>query len=201
VECEAAREAMLECEPPELEGRGDGPLAAHLGTCEACRRRAETLLAELRALDAALGAAAGRTAAAGVPASLERPAGSAPPAAGEAGPRRGLAAGMSGDGRWERGWRLAAPLAAAAAIGVLVLAWPHGRPAGPGGVTAGPTGRGPAAAAGGAGANSGRAAAPGEGATGGRLGVRVPDDRRVAVFQTRDPSVVVVWFFPKTNGG
>lgn len=189
MECEAAREAMLECEPSELGGGGDGPLAAHLGTCEACRRRARTLVVELRALDAALEAMSGRSADRTPEAALEHDV------------PRGMAAGMSGAGRWERGWRLAAPLAAAAAIAVLVLAWPSGRPPGPGGMTAGPTDRGPAAAAGGAGASSGPAAPAGEGATRGRLRVRVPDDRRVAVFQTRDPSVAVVWFFPKTNGG
>ncbi|HKK27794.1 MAG TPA: hypothetical protein VKB18_06910 [Gemmatimonadota bacterium] len=182
MECEAAREAMMECEPAELEGGGDGPLAAHLGTCEACRRRARTLAAELRALDAALEAMSGRSA--------DR----TPAAAREHDVPRGMAAGMAGAGRWERGWRLAAPVAVAAAIAVLVLAWPNGRPAGP-------VDRGPAAAAGGAEPGSGRAPAPGQSATRGRLRVRVPDDRRVAVFQTRDPSVAVVWFFPKTNGG
>lgn len=192
MECEAARQAMLECEPRELEARGDGPLAAHLEGCEACRRRARTIAAELRALDAALAAVAEGRAAAERSAGADAAAGTE--AAGwrssartDAGAPRGLAAGMSGSGPWERAWRLAAPLAAAAAIVGLVLAWPGSRPGGPAGP--GSTAAGPAAPASEA------------GASGGRLRVRVPDDRRVAVFQTRDPSVAVVWFFPKTNGG
>ena len=106
---------------------------------------------------------------------------------------RGLAAGVAGDARWQRLWRLSAPLAAAAAVAALVLAWPRG-----GGTEAEAPGPGaedrsltPAEVP----ATSGAAA------HGPELRVRVPADARVAVFQTRDPSVAVVWFFPAQNGG
>lgn len=170
MECEAAREAMLECEPAELEGVGNTALAAHLRSCAACRRRAGVLVAELRDLDRALATLA----------ATQTPA----PANGA----RGLAADVSGDARWQRLWRLAAPVAVAAALAVLVLAWPRGsstpRSGHPAAVAGSPVGPREAAAT-----------------RGPELRVRVPPDARVAVFQTRDPSVAVVWFFPAPNGG
>jgi hypothetical protein len=195
---------MLECEPAELEGRGDTALAAHLGTCAACRRRAGILVSELRALDSALAAlAAGSVREEAAEVSERR----LPAAAGgriptDAPGARGLAAGVSGSARWQRMWRLAAPLAAAAAVAALVLAWPGngsapGRRAERPAATAGVSTRSRAPDVGepmGTRAAAGAARAP-------ELRVRVPADARVAVFQTRDPSVAVVWFFPTENGG
>ncbi len=215
MECEAAREAMLECDPDALEGRGDSALAAHLRACPDCRRRAATLVAELRALDDALAALAGPMAEAGRSregAEMERPASARAPAergGGARGPEdgarvpRGLAAGVSGDARWQRLWRLTAPVAVAAALAVLVLAWPRGGGTGSGGGRPGRAARGPVADTGGRTAPA--AGLPGPAAARGRAGpelrVRVPADARVAVFQTRDPSVAVVWFFPTPKGG
>lgn len=188
MDCETARDAMLECGPAELEGRGDNALAAHLRSCEVCRRRAGILLAELGALDgalAALSAAPCRPAAepagrpSGVPSFCALPT--------DARGARGLAAGVSGNARWQRLWRLAAPVAVAAALAVLVLAWPRGAGPVPGADR-------PTAAAGSPAAATAASGRP-------ELRVRVPSDARVAVFQTRDPSVAVVWFFPVENGG
>lgn len=189
MECERARAAMLECEPQELEGIGETDLAAHLRACASCRRRAATLAADLRALGAALEAMAGGRGRAEADIPGVRDAGALAgvgESGGSGGDRvRGLAAGVAGDARWQRLWRLSAPLAAAAAVAALVLAWPGG-----GSAPGRRADRSPA-----------EVPASGGAAHGPELRVRVPADARVAVFQTRDPSVAVVWFFPAQNGG
>jgi hypothetical protein len=43
--CDRAREAILEADPSDLRGEGDGNLSLHLRECEACRRRAQAVLA------------------------------------------------------------------------------------------------------------------------------------------------------------
>jgi len=53
--CETTRALLLEADPVELAGEGDGPLAAHLRTCVDCRAVAGRLLAVERSLAAALG--------------------------------------------------------------------------------------------------------------------------------------------------
>jgi hypothetical protein len=53
--CSEIRDLLLEATPAELRGEGEGTLAAHLRSCEACRRRAELLLRADEALEAALG--------------------------------------------------------------------------------------------------------------------------------------------------
>lgn len=52
--CAPFREVMLEADPPELRGEGDGPLARHLRTCPSCARVAALLLEETAHLDAYL---------------------------------------------------------------------------------------------------------------------------------------------------
>jgi hypothetical protein len=178
VECDLAREAMLECEPEELEGLGGSPLAEHIRECDRCRRVGRVLLAELGALDAALDSTAAE-------------------AAEPAGPRAGV--------RRLR-WRVLLPLAAAAALALVVTRWPEPRPVGP---SAARVASGPSAAAGSArGAEARPATSPpgvGEPALDAafepRLRVSAPPGTRVMVFQTRDPSVAVVWFLSAPNGG
>ncbi|NJD20091.1 MAG: hypothetical protein FIA95_12520 [Gemmatimonadetes bacterium] len=53
--CSELRELLLEAEPGELRGEGEGPLASHLRSCDACRRHAELLLRADEAVDEALG--------------------------------------------------------------------------------------------------------------------------------------------------
>lgn len=55
--CVPFRERMLEADPEELRGEGDGPLARHLRACPACARVASVLLEETGRLDAFLAAA------------------------------------------------------------------------------------------------------------------------------------------------
>lgn len=56
IDCTAARERMLEADPLELEGIGDGDLATHVRSCDACRAAAHRIRAAERALGAALDA-------------------------------------------------------------------------------------------------------------------------------------------------
>ncbi len=100
MECTTARERLLEADPAELRGVGDGELAAHLAGCAGCRGRAAAILAGEAELDAALAGLAAEGAAR-LPA--ERPARVIPFR-----PRR-----------WAP-WALA-PLAAAAAAALLWL--------------------------------------------------------------------------------
>ncbi len=57
MNCEHARDALLEADRAELRGEGDAPLAAHVRTCKRCRRLAgrildaETALAETLAAE------------------------------------------------------------------------------------------------------------------------------------------------------
>jgi predicted anti-sigma-YlaC factor YlaD len=50
--CAEARDALLVADLAELEGRGDGPLAAHLTSCPACRALADRVVAATDALRA-----------------------------------------------------------------------------------------------------------------------------------------------------
>lgn len=149
MDCTAARERMLEADPAELRGDGDGPLAGHLRACAACRARAGLILAGQAELDAALWALA------------------SPSPGRKVIPLRPRA-----------GWRVrpgpaAASFAAlAAAVAGVMLARPHPRPAP--GVTADqiakllfPT---PPVA-------------------------RAEGGRNVAVLETSDPGVTVVWVY------
>lgn len=54
IECRDAEALLLEADGEELRGEGDGPLAAHLQRCEACRGIADRILTGERALDDAL---------------------------------------------------------------------------------------------------------------------------------------------------
>lgn len=52
--CEQMRTALLSADLEELRGEGDGELAAHLGTCAACRADAERILGGTIRLGAAV---------------------------------------------------------------------------------------------------------------------------------------------------
>ena len=52
--CIDAREAMLIAGPSELRGEGDTELAAHLGSCDVCRRLAAGLAGDARRLSVSI---------------------------------------------------------------------------------------------------------------------------------------------------
>lgn len=146
MNCETARERMLEADLSEL--RGEGELASHLQTCEGCRRRAQVILDQYAALRGA----------------LERQVPRLDPA----------------DPRWRtlspqrpawRRWQVLVPVALAASLAVLVVAR-RNQPSlplnPPVSVLA---------------------------ATGGGLDVQGPPGKTVAVFQTDNPNIVVIWSF------
>ncbi len=102
IDCRAALERLLEADPAELAGQGDGVLATHVRDCPRCAAVAARLLAGQDELSRALDALRPAT---GVDAALDALRA-----------RRRHSAWT----RWS--WRWAAPLAAAAAlVGVLVV--------------------------------------------------------------------------------
>ncbi|MGD2215340.1 MAG: hypothetical protein PVJ64_01235 [Gemmatimonadales bacterium] len=101
IDCKAALERLLEADPAELGGQGDSELAAHLKECERCTAVAARLLAGQQELAAELS---------------------------ELGPRTGVEEALSKArarsrqvARRRNAWRVAAPLAAAAAVAALLL--------------------------------------------------------------------------------
>lgn len=149
MECKSALELLLEAEPAELAGQGDSELAAHVRECERCGAVAARLLEGQEQLAGALA---------------------------ELGPRTDVEEALSivrarrGGIAWRRyGWRLAAPLAAAAVLAVLLLArLPDGRM--PGKMVQLPAPRIEPA-------------------------VEAPLAQNVMVFETRDRSAKVIWFY------
>lgn len=168
--CAPFRERMLEADPPELRGEGDGPLARHLRTCPACARAAAVLLAETARLDALLGERADVD----VPALLAR-AGVGPGAVPTSSPRAaaaapGTVAAPPARGRRFPSRRFWIPLAAAAALAALLLVY-------------GPGTRTPPA--------SMAAAQPAP-----TLPVVEPAaGQDAAIIRTDDPEITVVWLF------
>jgi hypothetical protein len=172
--CETIRERLLEAPPTALTGRGESAVARHVRSCAACRSVARRILDEIELLEASLEQLRPRMSEdEAVLLALDlagrQIAVEEPPAtrrAGSPGVRR----------RWMR-WA-PFPVAAAAAIAALVL-------------TAGPRGErleeaGPSARA----APELAAAASLD-----RLSVDIPEQGRVAVFETKNPSITVVWFY------
>lgn len=149
IECKTAFELLLGAEPAELAGQGDSELAAHVRECKRCGAVAARLLAGEAELAGALD---------------------------ELGPRTDVEEALSFVRArrrrigWRRGgWRVAAPLAAAAAVAVLLLVrLPDGRM--PGEMVLLPAPRIEPA-------------------------VEAPLAQNVMVFETRDRSAKVVWFY------
>jgi hypothetical protein len=186
MNCTDIREQFLEASATALAGHGESVVARHVRTCMACQALATRILDETEGLAADLGhlqprmseeeavrvaregrATVGGKAVAdrGLPTRRRRRSG----AVDSPDPRRGR-------------WWAPVPVAAAAAIAALVLT---AGPRGPGLEEIGP---------------SGPSAFPGseptvavESLAG--LSVEVPVQGRVAVFETSDPSVTVVWFY------
>lgn len=167
LSCRAARRLLLEADLPELRGEGEGPLCRHLDTCARCRAAADTILAAEEELDGALRSLGPR---------LDEDA------AVELARRQGPARRPEPARSW---WKVLVPVASAAALaGLLYLGSlePERRPHRP-------AARSPVPAA----------SAPGLDGPGDRtavqLAVEVPEESRVMIVETRDPSVTVVWFF------
>ena len=185
MNCQEARERLLECEPAELRGDVESPLSAHLRRCAECRAVSERLIAAQSELIAELEALA-------PPRSPTEAAELAMAAAGQAAPEASRLTADGRDGevdaapprRWRRG--VAASLAAAAVLAIALLRGPMAPapgidPASPAGAEdAVATGPGPATTA------------PPSRAT---VDVDVPAGERVGVFRTSDPEITVVWFF------
>ncbi|NIN72088.1 MAG: hypothetical protein GTO46_09260 [Gemmatimonadetes bacterium] len=149
IECKTALERLLEADPAELRGEGYSELADHLRECERCIAVAGRLLAGQQELAAELG---------------------------ELGPRAGVGAALSKArarsrqvARRRNAWRVAAPLAAAAAVAaVLLVASPNGQM--PGEIVPGPAARIEPV-------------------------VEVAVAQNVMVFETQDQSAKVIWFY------
>ena len=150
--CERVRELLLEAEPEDLRGDGDGEVARHLQGCPTCARVAAAVLGATRALDEALTAGAARLDPAAI---VARALGPAPLAAR---PRR-----VRRPGRWAG----VAGLAAAAALAAILLTRPPEAPLSPAPRLA----QGPPPL----------------------VEVATPTD--VAIIQTDNPDITVLWFF------
>ncbi|UCC73474.1 MAG: hypothetical protein JSV86_02620 [Gemmatimonadota bacterium] len=149
IECKTALERLLEAAPAELSGQGTSELVAHLRECERCSAVAGRLLDGQEELASALGELGPRT---GVDEALHAVR-----------VRRGRIA------RRRNAWRVAAPLAAAAAVtAVLLVNSPDGRM--PGEIVSGPAPRIEPL-------------------------VEVAAAQNVMVFETRDRSAKVIWFY------
>ncbi len=105
MNCEMARNQMLEADLSELGGEGDGALAQHLRACAQCRERARRILEQTAALKGALERLAPRVS----PEGIQR---------GQPTPTTQL-----------RRWAVTVPLALAAGLAVLLLSRPRGMPA------------------------------------------------------------------------
>jgi hypothetical protein len=149
IECKAALKRLLEADPAELSGASDSELAAHLRECERCSAVAGRLLAGQQELAAQLGELGPCT---DVEEALSR-----------ARARRRRVA------RRRNAWRVAAPLAAAAAVAaVFLLSSPDGQM--PGEVVPLPAPRIEPV-------------------------VHVAAAQNVMVFETQDKSAKVIWFY------
>lgn len=155
MRCEEAIELMLEAELEELAGRGDSALAAHVRSCARCAATAERLLAGQRLLAAALDEVQPRVSADEVIAGARLHRKAPSPLGSRRLGRRGLAA--------------AVPLAAAAALALLLL---RDDPAAP---EPFPIAR-----------FAEHAADP---------VLTVPAGSNAAIFKTSNPKITVVWFY------
>ncbi len=171
--CEGVREQLLEASATALAGRGESAVARHVRSCAACHAVAKRILDETGQLGASFDRIQpGMSEEEAVRLALEgrRARAGEPTAVRRAGSR-------GSRHRW-RQWA-AVPLAAAAAIAALVL-------------TAGPRGQRPEG-------GDPRALAVPRATTAAvspdELSVDIPEEGRVAVFETTNPTITVVWFY------
>lgn len=157
MNCESARDKLLEADRGVLEGLGEDPLAQHLRSCPRCGAVGRALLMGEAELEASLSIEAPPLdlEAVLVRAAARGPKGSKPAAAGPTPIRWYL-----------RPWSLV-PLAAAAGAIVLALGRAPSLPGPPYFPPAPPPG----------------------------IDVQTPPERDVAVLETRNPDIVVVWLF------
>lgn len=146
MNCETARERLLEADLSEL--RGEGELALHLQSCERCRSQAQVILDQYAALRSALQQGAPR---------LD--------------PTDARWSGLRPRQQTWHPWSVVFPVALAASLAVLLVA----RRYQPGLMPPAPV--------------------PTAGSTGAGLDVQGPPGRTVAVFQTDNPNIVVIWSF------
>lgn len=171
LDCREAEALLLEADRADLRGEGDGLLAVHVRSCDACRRTAGRILAGERALDEALGE---RAAARDVDEVLHA-------VRQEIVTDREGGAGPASSIRW----KVAVPLVAAA-LGALAL-WSSGP--GDDSTPVSPVVR-PAWSA----SSSSSARGPTEPRQD-EGGLRVETDRRFALMKTESPTISVVWFY------
>lgn len=169
MRCDTALDRMLEAEPSELRGVGDGELAAHIAACGRCSRIAATLLDELGALDSALAGFGKRhDADAAADAALAAVRGGVGAGRAPGPPARDGARVGPGWRTWTRGaW---VPLAAAAALAAVLLA----RDDAP---VDGPVRRAPGVEP--------------------RVSVTPPEDQGAAILETANPNITIVWLYER----
>lgn len=175
---EKALEAMLTAEPAELRGDAATRLSFHIRDCDRCRAVARTILAEQAELDAEIRTTAPLRSPDELADLVLAHAAERDIQPGEAAADVVPMPSQRGGGSLRpTGWKVAVPaLLAAVLAAVLLLPRPHGewrRPEG-GNVVAMAAAR--------------------------RGAIEAPADRSVAVFQTRDPNIKVVWFYETETG-
>ena len=115
--CNETKSAILEADPLELEGRGEGPLSLHIRGCGQCQERARIILAAEAGLASEMESLVREP-------DLERILQEVPPGTRSTSPRRER--GRAGSGIWGRALRTlplrtVLPLAAAAGLAALFL--------------------------------------------------------------------------------
>lgn len=171
LDCREAEALLLEADRADLRGEGDGPLAVHIRSCDACRRTAGRIVAGERALDDALEERAAARSVDEVLHAVRQ----------ELVTDREGGAGAAASIRW----KVVVPLVAAA-LGALAL-WSSGP--GDDSIPVSPVVR-PAWS----GSSSSSARGPTEpGEDEG--GLRVEADGRFALMRTESPTISVVWFY------
>lgn len=174
MRCETALERMLEAEPETLRGEGDGELVRHLAGCARCARIAATLVEESDAVDRALDEWAGEisadaTADAALAAIRATPTDEVAPPGFDQGSGAVGVRRVSRRTWMRRAW---VPLAAAAALAGILFLTRHEMPFPP------------------ASGSDGPAVEP-------RVSVTPPPDRNVAIMETENPNITIVWLYQR----
>jgi hypothetical protein len=177
LDCRTALDRLLEAASGELRGEGGSELAGHVRACPRCRAVADRLLQGQAGLARALAEI--------------RPGRSVDSALEELPDERAIAADVRARGA--RRWAWLAPLAAAAALtGVLLLR--DGGTERPSAVVEAPPVEAPPPRL----PAIGPAPVTGQTPVAGPAPVAAPSARHLVVFETRDPSMTIIWI---SNGG